>query len=239
MMRYMTTLKQVERAMRTQKNETKIPIFQNFFKTGKGEYGEGDMFLGLSVPQTRAVAKQYSDLNFKDIKKLLHSKYHEERLCALLMLVHRFQKGNLKQQKEVYDFYITQAKFVNNWDLVDLSADKIMGVYLLDRKKTILTTFATSNNLWERRISMIATFAFIKHNQFQETLRISKILLHDSHDLIHKAVGWMLREVGKRDVGVMENFLKQHYKDMPRTMLRYAIEKLPDYKRKAYLHGDI
>ncbi|MAG11278.1 MAG: DNA alkylation repair protein [Parcubacteria group bacterium] len=235
----MYTLKQAERAMRALKNEEKIPIFQNFFKTGKGEYGEGDVFLGLAVPQTRSVAKEFSGLGFKDIKKLLHSKYHEERLCALLMLVHRFEKGSQNQQKEICDFYITQAKYVNNWDLVDLSADKIMGVYLLDRKKTILTTFAKSENLWERRISIIATYAFIKRGQFQETIRIAKILLQDKHDLIHKAVGWMLREVGKRELSVMEKFLQQHYKKMPRTMLRYAIEKLSEQKRQAYLKSKV
>lgn len=233
----MHTLKQVERAMRALKNEEKIPIFQNFFKTGKGQYGEGDVFLGLKVPQTRSIAKEYDQLSFSDIKKLLRSKYHEERLCALLMLVDRFEKGSPSVRKTVYDFYITQAKFVNNWDLVDLSADKIMGVYLLDRKKAILSTFAKSKNLWERRIAIIATFAFIKQEQFQDTLRIADVLLRDEHDLIHKAVGWMLREVGKRDVVVLKKFLKQRYAEMPRTMLRYAIEKFPEKDRKAYLQG--
>ncbi len=233
----MHTLKQVERAMRALKDDRKNKVMQKFFKTSKGSYGEGDVFLGLTVPQTRTIAKKYWDMSFTDIKKLLHSKYHDERLCALLMLIERFEKGSKGVRKTVYDFYITQAQYVNNWDLVDLSADKIVGVYLLDRKKAILSTFAKSDNLWERRISIVATHAFIRENQFQDTLRIAKILLHDEHDLIHKAVGWMLREVGKRDVKVMEKFLVQSYATMPRTMLRYAIEKLPEKRRKAYLKG--
>jgi 3-methyladenine DNA glycosylase AlkD len=207
-------------------------LLQGFFKTGKGQYGEGDIFLGIKVPVQRKVARNYNDLSLKDIQTLLNSKIHEHRLCALFILTHKYEKT---KKKEIVDFYLKNAKKVNNWDLVDSSAHKILGDYLLDKDKKILYQLANSNNLWEKRISIISTAAFINKNQFEDTLKISEILLNDSHDLIHKAVGWMLREVGKRDQAVEEKFLNKYHKIMPRTMLRYSIEKFDDKKRKFYM----
>ena len=208
-----------------------------FFKTGKGEYGEGDKFLGVTVPNQRKVAKKYyKDLSFLDLRTLLNSKYHEHRLTALFMLVLKYQKG---QQKEAYDFYLDNLEGVNNWDLVDSSAHKIIGDYLLDKPgihRKFLYNFAKSKNLWIRRISIIATMTFVSENQFDDALKISEILLHDEHDLIHKAVGWVLREVGKRDKDLEIEFLDKHVNQMPRTMLRYAIEKFDEDERKYYLN---
>ncbi|MBI5133242.1 MAG: DNA alkylation repair protein [Thaumarchaeota archaeon] len=218
-------------------NPEKAKILQRFFKTGKGEYGEGDIFFGLTVPESRKIARKYSALNFAETRLLLKSKIHEERLIALLILVHNFNNGSA--EKKIYDFYLRHAQHINNWDLVDLSADKIVGAYLSDEPKDILYTLSRSENLWERRIAIISTFHFIKNNEFGEALKISKILLQDKHDLIQKAVGWMLREVGKRSFSTEEAFLKEHYKRMPRTMLRYAIEKFPEKLRKKYLEGKI
>ena len=207
---------------------------QRFFKTGHGEYGEGDMFIGLTVPDTRKIAKKYSQASDIDLKELLGSKIHEERLCALFILVEKFKKAQEKK-KDIAAFYLDNISRVNNWDLVDLSADKILGNYLLDKDKAMLYQLATSKNLWERRIAIISTFAFIRNNQFEDTLRIAEILLDDKQDLIHKAVGWMLREVGKKNQLVEEEFLQKHYQAMPRTMLRYAIERFEEGKRKSYL----
>jgi len=216
-------------------NKNKAKVLQRFFKTGKGEYGEGDIFIGVTVPNIRNTAKKYYNIDFNNIKELLSSKIHEERLCAVLILVENFKNND----KEIFDFYINNLKFVNNWDLVDLSADKIMGRYLFDKPKDLLFKLARSNNLWERRISIISTFYFIKNNDFKDTLKISELLLNDKQDLIHKAVGWMLREIGKRDLKIEEEFLRIHYKKMPRTMLRYSIEKFDEKKRKDYLLGKI
>ncbi|MDP3899537.1 MAG: DNA alkylation repair protein [bacterium] len=218
-------------------------ISRRFFKTGPGEYGEGDVFIGVTVPAVRKIAKQFSPARTKiffpedgqTLGRLLKSKIHEERLCALLILVNQFQNGNETEKKEIYSFYLKHAKHVNNWDLVDLSADKIIGAYLSDKDKKILHRLARSKNLWERRIAIVATYHFIKNNQFNDTLKISEILLEDKHDLIHKAVGWMLREVGKKYRGVEEKFLLKYYQTMPRTMLRYAIEKFPEKLRQQYL----
>lgn len=204
-----------------------------FFKTGKGQYGEGDKFLGITVPDTRTIAKKYKDLPFADVSTLLQSEWHEERLTALLILVHNFERGN--DQEKIVEFYLQNTQRVNNWDLVDLSADKIVGAWLFDKDKSILYDLAKSTNLWERRIAIMSTFYFIRHNQFEDTLKIAELLLHDPHDLIHKAVGWMLREIGKRNQDVEETFLKKHYKTMPRTMLRYAIEKFSKEKRDYYM----
>jgi 3-methyladenine DNA glycosylase AlkD len=208
-----------------------------FFKTGKGQYGEGDQFLGVTVPHARKVAKKYKELSLKDINTLLQSVWHEERLLSLFILVHQFQKADEKTQRELYQFYLKNTKHINNWDLVDSSAHKIVGAYLLDKPpiRKILYTLAKSKDLWEKRIAIIATAMFINNNQFNDTLKIAEILLHDKHDLIHKAVGWMLREVGKKDQPTEETFLKKHYKVMPRTMLRYAIEKFDEKKRKEYM----
>ncbi|MCK5096234.1 MAG: DNA alkylation repair protein [Candidatus Pacebacteria bacterium] len=215
----------------------KIAIYQNFFKTGKGQYGEGDIFLGISVPNTRSVAKKYKNTPYEIVEKLLSSKYHEERLLGVLLLVQKTLGTKEKGFKKIVTFYLKNRKGINNWDLVDLSADKIVGKYLYEyqQPKDVLYKYARSKDLWEKRIAILSTFWFIKNNSFEDTLKISEILLRDDHDLIHKAVGWMLREVGKRDQNKEEEFLKRHYKTMPRTMLRYAIEKFPETKRKAYL----
>lgn len=228
-------LNQLKKEMLGLKNPEKIKIYANFFKTGKGQYGEGDIFYGLTMPQQHNLAKKYIDLSLKDIKKLLMSKIHEHRQTCLLILVKQYQKANQKEKKRIYNFYLKNTKRINNWDLVDGSAHYIMGDYLLDRNKSIIYKLAKSDNLWEKRISILTTFQFIRNNKFEDTLKISEILLNDQHDLIHKAVGWMLREVGKKDQKVEEKFLKKYYKHMPRTMLRYAIERFGEKKRKFYM----
>ncbi len=232
-------LKNLRKVIRDNVNEKHAKTMQWFFKTGKGEYGEGDKFVGIKVPVQRQIAKKFLDLENEDLKILLNSKIHEERLIALLILVDKYQKTNDKEKEKVYKFYLRNSKKINNWDLVDLSAPKIMGEHLLKNDKQILFKFARSKNLWERRIAIISTYTFIKNKQFKITFQISDILLNDDHDLIHKAVGWMLREVGKIDLELLEKFLKARYKKMPRTMLRYSIEKFPEKKRKKYLKGAI
>jgi len=212
---------------------------QWFFKTGKGQYGEGDVFIGVKVPQIRKVSNRYSGLLLSEIKKLLYSRIHEERLCAFLILVEKFKNADEVEKKKIFDFYIKNAKRANNWDLVDLSCPKIVGEYLLNKNKSILYKFAISNNLWEKRISIISTYTFIKNKKFADSFKLAKILMNDKHDLIHKAVGWMLREVGNRNQVEEEKFLKKYYKKMPRTMLRYAIEKFEENKRVAYLKSRI
>jgi len=235
----MLTLANLKKELRVKANPEKAKILQRFFKTGPGEYGEGDIFLGITVPETREIAKKYNNLTLKDAEKLLHSKIHEEKLISLLILVHNFQKGSEKEKKKIFNLYLKNTKNINNWDLVDLSADKMIGEYLSDKSKMMLYRLAQSKNLWERRIAIMATFQFIKNNKFEETLKISKKLLNDKHDLIHKAVGWMLREVGKKSLKTEEKFLREHCKKMPRTMLRYAIEKFPVNKKQIYLKGKI
>ena len=217
-------------------NSVQAKNLQRFFKTGKGEYGEGDVSLGIKVPQIRSIVRKYwKETNLKVAEELLHSKYHEMRMCALLILVERYKKIASEREK-IFRIYIASAKYINNWDLVDLTAPQIVGGYLADKPKTILYQFAKSKNLWERRIAILTTFNYIYQGESQETIKIARILLHDPHDLIHKAVGWMLREVGKRvDEKILTNFLDKRYKEMPRTMLRYAIEKLSEKKRKYYL----
>ena len=216
----------------------KKETLQNFFKTGPGQYGEGDIFLGVTVPHTREIAKRYRDLSLLQVASLLNSKIHEERLTAVLILVHNYTTHSSEDTKQkIVSTYLANSKKINNWDLVDLSAYKILGKHMLHdpKKREILYHFAKSENLWERRISIITTMAFIKNNDFGDTLKISEILLCDEHDLIHKAVGWMLREIGKRDISAEEKFLKKYYTKMPRTMLRYAIERFPEEKRLRYL----
>ncbi|MBS4033236.1 MAG: DNA alkylation repair protein [Ignavibacterium sp.] len=220
-------------------NPDKAKFLQRFFKTGKGEYAEGDVFLGIVVPVQRQIAKKYKELSFIELKVLITSKYHEERLIALLILVERFKKADENEKEIIVKFYLDNRKGINNWDLVDLSAPKILGQYLIDKDRKILFRFAKSNDLWAKRIAVLSTFAFIRNNDFEDALKIYEILVNDKHDLIHKAVGWMLRELGKIDLKEEEEFLKKHYKTMPRTMLRYAIEKFPERKRKAYLEGRI
>ncbi|OIO40817.1 DNA alkylation repair protein [Candidatus Pacearchaeota archaeon CG1_02_30_18] len=208
---------------------------KRFFKTGVGEYGEGDIFLGLSVPEQRVLAKKYSNLSMPQIQKLLDSEIHEYRLIAGLILIKKFEKD----PEVIFNFYIKNARRFNNWDLVDLTAPRIVGNFLKDKNKKIIYNLARSKNIWEKRIAIVSTLYFIvKENNFSDTLKISEIILGDSHDLIHKAVGWMLREVGKRNVEVLKDFLKINYKKIPRTALRYAIEKFPEAQRKKFLKGN-
>ncbi|MAG17906.1 MAG: DNA alkylation repair protein [Candidatus Diapherotrites archaeon] len=206
-----------------------------FFKTGKGEYGEGDLFLGVTVPDIRTVAKKFLYLSLTELKPPLKSKFHEERLAALLVLVECFKKADEKEKKKIFNFYLSNTKHVNNWDLVDLSAHKIVGEYLLDKDRTLLYKLVKSKSLWERRISVISTFAFIDGNDLEDTFKLSELLLHDKHDLIHKAVGWALREAGKKDKQKLVKFLKKHKSEMPRTMLRYSIEKFSENERKLFM----
>ncbi len=210
-------------------------ILQRFFKTGKGQYGEGDIFFGIKVPVLRKLAKKYNGLSFTDIHGFLCSPVHEHRFFALIQLVNNFSSSDFQGREKIFDFYMKNKKHVNNWDLVDMSAPKIPGNWLMNNDRKILYRLASSPVIWDRRISIIATFYFIKKNDFRDTLNIASILLQDNEDLIHKAVGWMLREVGKRDIETEQKFLKKNYVSMPRTMLRYAIEKFPEQLRQSYL----
>jgi len=232
---------QVKKALKDLAKPKKGKILSRFFKTGKGEYGYGDVFLGISVPNQRKVAGNFKELPLSQTAKLLKSRVHEHRLTALLILVGQFQKAEEKKKKQIFDLYLKNYKYINNWDLVDLSAPKIIGAYLLEKpeKRKVLYQLARSKNLWKKRIAMLSTYTFIKNNQFEDPLKIAGILLDDKHDLIHKAVGWMLREIGKINQKEEELFLKKHYKTMPRTMLRYAIERFEEKKRKLYLEGKI
>ncbi len=208
-----------------------------FFKTGKGEYGEGDQFLGIRVPILRKHAKLFRHLSLAETEQLLQSGFHEERLCALIILVQKYNDGTTGEQQQVFDLYLRSTAYINGWDLVDSSAHHIVGKHLLNSNRDLLYSLARSWSLWERRISIISTFHFIRQLQYSDTISISAELLNDREDLIHKAVGWMLREVGKRDLAVEEEFLQSCYKTMPRTMLRYAIERFPQEKRQCYLKG--
>jgi 3-methyladenine DNA glycosylase AlkD len=230
-------IEDIQKRLRKLANEKHAAVSQRFFKTGPGEYGEGDVFIGIRVPVLRKLAGEYSDLPLEVTTTLLRSRIHEERLLALLLLVRSFSKGDGLRKKSIYENYLKNTEFVNNWDLVDSSAEHIVGAYLVNKSKAILYRLAESDDLWERRISIMSTFHFVKRHEFSETLKISKMLLLDRHDLIHKATGWMLREIGKRHLPTEENFLKIHYKNMPRTMLRYAIEKFSEQKRQRYLKG--
>lgn len=212
---------------------------QRFFKTGPGEYAEGDIFVGLAVPQVRMVATEAGNLQLSELQTLLRSPIHEERLLALFLLIRDFQKGSDDEKKRIFRLYLENSKYVNNWDLVDSSADKIIGGFLQDKPKAVLYRLARSGNLWERRMAILATFHYIKQGEFPESLKIAKMLLKDKHDLIHKAVGWMLREIGKRNQAIEEEFLKKHCRQMPRTMLRYAIEHFPAKLRQQYLGGTV
>ena len=210
-----------------------------FFKTAEGEYGYGDKFLGIRVPVIRNVVKKYKNTPLSVAEKLLKSEYHEIRLFALLLLVFRFSKSEADEQENIYHLYLANTQYVNNWDLVDSSAHYIIGRYLENKDKSILYDFSKSESLWERRIAIMSTFYFIKRNHFSDTLRISEQLIYDQEDLIHKAVGWMLREIGNRDLNTEVTFLTSFYKKMPRTMLRYAIEKFSKEERQKYLRGEV
>ncbi|MCP4291690.1 MAG: DNA alkylation repair protein [bacterium] len=228
-------LTQIHKEMKAAGNAERAAHAQGFFKTGKGQYGEGDRFLGIRVPVTRTIARKCRELSLKQTTRLLHSVYHEERLLALFVLVWQFQRSDDSGQTEIYNLYLDNTSFINNWDLVDSSAHLIVGPWLENRPRKILTELAVSGTLWERRIAMMATYHFIRQNEYSDTLKIAKILLQDDHDLIHKSVGWMLREIGNRDLETEEVFLKKHILKMPRTMVRYAIEKFPEELRLHYL----
>jgi 3-methyladenine DNA glycosylase AlkD len=214
-------------------------FLQRFFKTGPGQYGEGDLFRGIRVPALRRLSKAHQDIPLDLAEQLLRSAYHEDRLLALLILVKKFANADEMERAGIYTLYLDNTHFINNWDLVDASAEHIVGAHLRDKSREPLYQLARSGHLWERRIAILATFHFIKRGVFDETLRIAGILLADKEDLIHKAVGWMLREVGKRDLQSEEAFLGAYYRQMPRTMLRYAIEKFPPDKRLSYLKGTV
>lgn len=221
-------LEELKQELQDLKNPESAQHAQRFFKTGKGEYGEGDIFLGIKVPIQRQIAKKY-DLSFEEIQNLLNSEIHEHRLIGLFILIRN------KNKEGAFKFYLKNSKRINNWDLVDISAHRIVGDFLLNKQRGILYDLAKSENLWEKRIAVLSCFTFIRNEEFKDILAIAEILLEDKHDLIHKAVGWMLREIGKKNLNAEEKFLKPRYKKMPRTMLRYAIEKFPEVKRKKYL----
>lgn len=225
--------------LKNEANEKQAAVLRRFFKTGKGEYGEGDMFYGIKVPVLRKIAKTHKDIPLTETQELLYSPVHEERLVALFILVYQYEKGDDKTKTLIYKFYLKNTNSINNWDLVDLSAPKIVGAHLQNRDKDILFKFAHSSNLWKKRIAILSTYTFIRNLHFETTLQIAEILVNDKHDLIHKGVGWMLREIGNKNIRVEEDFLKKYYKQMPRTMLRYSIEKFPERKRQDYLRGTI
>lgn len=238
-MKQKPTLKAIRSAIRNLADADRAKHAQRYFKTGPGEYGEGDCFLGLRMPQIRALVKQFGVVSVSTIKALLKSRWHEERMLALLLMVHRYKKSDESEREELYLLYLDSTEYINNWDLVDLSARDIVGAWLYTRSRKPLYTLARSDSLWERRIAMLSTSHFIGKNDFDDALKLAKILLQDEHDLMHKAVGWMLREIGKRDRNREEEFLLKHYRKMPRTMLRYAIEHFPEKLRKAYLNGTV
>ncbi len=234
-------LNAIKKNLRDVADKKKKIILARFFKTGKGEYGEGDVFLGVVVPEQRKIARKFAELPLKEIQKLLKSKIHEERLTGLIILINRYKKVSkfksfkvLKEQ--IFRFYIKNISAVNNWDLVDLSCRDIIGEHLISRPRNILYKLADSKNIWERRIAIVSTWAFIRRNDFKDTLRLAKVFFNDKHNLIHKAVGWMLREVGKKDERVLRQFLNKYASKMPRMTLRCAIERLAENDRKRYLH---
>lgn len=233
------TVKKISKILRSLANSDIAEHSQRFFKTGEGEYGEGDQFLGIRVPVLRQHIKNFQETTLEEIQKLLISPFHEERLFSLLLLVHKFATGNENEKSAIYHMYMNNTQYINNWDLVDSSAYQIVGVYLEGKDRRVLYQLAQSDNLWERRIAIMSTFQFIRNHQFDDTLNLSKQLINDQEVLIHKAVGWMLREIGKRNVTVERVFLESYCKKMPRTMLRYAIEKFPQQERKRYLQGRV
>ncbi|HRX64229.1 MAG TPA: DNA alkylation repair protein [Candidatus Absconditabacterales bacterium] len=229
---------QIKKELLALQNSEKAGILQGFFKTGKGEYGEGDVFLGITMPQQRQVVKKYfKEISFDDIQKLLESKYHEFRMSGLLCLVYKYEfEKDETREKNIFDFYVKNLEYVNNWDLVDVTCPKIIGDYLLDKEKDILYNFAKSENMWIQRVAIVSTWTLIKNGQLKDTIKLAEILLDHEHDLIHKAVGWMLRELGKKDKCLLEKFLEKNVKLMPRTMLRYSIERFGDQERKFWLN---
>jgi len=238
------TVSQLEKELNAARDPKQAKLLQRFFKTGPGEYGHGDIFLGIMVPIQRKIVGKYVDLSFPEIQRLLNSKVHEHRFCALVILVSKYKKANDAEKKKIFDFYIKNSKKINNWDLVDTSAPQIVGEYLLNRdpstplrtSKKILYKFAKSKDLWQRRIAVLGTFTFIREREYGDSLKIAAILLKDKHDLIHKAVGWMLREIGKRNKQIEIKFLEKYAGKMPRVMLRYAIEKFSKKERVYFLN---
>ena len=230
-------IKIIEQELHALGDENIAAHSRRFFKTGPNQYGEGDKFLGIRVPVLRKMARNHRHLEVSAAETLLHSPFHEIRLTALLILVERYKGGDAGVQQEIYELYLRNTQYINNWDLVDVSAPVIVGHYLAQRDRGILYQLAVSDSIWERRIAILSTFHFIRAGSFKDTLRLAEILRDDEHDLLHKAVGWMLREVGKRDLGLILDYLDTNYSKMPRTMLRYAIERFPEELRQAYLKG--
>jgi 3-methyladenine DNA glycosylase AlkD len=233
----MTAKARLLRDLRKVSTRARAKVSQRFFKTGPGEYGEGDRFLGTTVPDLRTLSAKYEAVSLKDLSSLLKSPWHEERLLALLILVRQYERGAQPARNAIHKLYLGHTKYINNWDLVDASADAIVGAHLYEGDRGLLHTLAQSRSVWERRIAILASFYYIKKGEYEDTLTITELLLRDEHDLIHKAVGWMLREIGKRDQAVEERFLKTHAARMPRTMLRYAIERFPEPLRRRYLNA--
>lgn len=232
------TADSLRRELREAAEPGRVPELQRFFKTDPGGYGEGDVFLGARVPAVRSAARRHAKMDLDDVTELLRSRFHEERLAALVILVRRYNRADVREKKHIFELYLENTGYVNGWDLVDVSAPHIVGAYLLDRRdeRRVLDRLAASPSVWERRISILSTLAFVRENEPEETLRLARLLLEDEHDLIHKASGWMLREVGKRDEKRLVGFLKRHAKEMPRTTLRYAVERL-DAPLRAALMG--
>ncbi len=231
----METATAIRKRLEALGNSESALFAQRFFKTAPGEYGEGDLFRGIRVPVLRKMAPSLDDTPLSEVMTLLSSSFHEERLLALLMMMRRFARG--KEQEQIYGLYMANTRFINNWDLVDISAEHIVGRYLRYRNKAPLYQLSSSSTLWDRRIAMIATFHFIRQGEFADTLALAEIMLQDKEELLHKATGWMLREVGKRNMQLLEDFLLRHYRRMPRVMLRYAIERFPEVRRLDYLNG--
>ena len=231
----MHPLQEARKELRRYASKKKAKLLGGYFKTGPGEYAEGDIFLGVQVPSCRRVSVKFQGLPFEETLKLLRSPIHEERFLALLILIRKYSEGRSKERERIFKAYLKHTRFINNWDLVDLSAPNIAGAFLLDKDTAVLYRLAKSDLLWERRIAILATFAFLKNKRLRETIEIAEILLSDKQELIYKAVGWALRELGKRDLLKEEEFLQKHYSVMPRTMLRYAIERFPERKRRGYL----
>jgi 3-methyladenine DNA glycosylase AlkD len=231
------SVKKIKSELRKYGDKKKAGLLQRYFKTGPGEYAEGDIFLGITVPTLRILAKRHQDLRFDKTLQLLKSRIHEERLLSLLILILKYRNADPSQQEKIYKAYLGHTRYINNWDLVDVTAKRIVGAFLKDKDRTPLYALARSDSLWERRIAVLSSFHFIEHNDFEDSLKIAEILVSDPHDLIHKAVGWMLREVGKKDREPEEKFLKKYCASMPRTMLRYAVERFPETRRQAYLQG--
>jgi len=233
----MTAKARLLRDLRKVSTRARAKVSQSFFKTGPGEYGEGDRFLGTTLPDLRKLSVKYEAMPLSDLSSLLKSRWHEERLLALLILVRQYERGTPSARNAIYRLYLGHTRYINNWDLVDSSADAIVGAHLYDGDRALLHKLAQSRSVWERRIAILASFHYIKKGEYEDALTITELLLRDDHDLIHKAVGWMLREIGKRDQAVEERFLKTHAARMPRTMLRYAIERFPEPLRRRYLNA--